>query len=64
MNPDQIAAIAKQYEDRFGNLDEIVHLEIMYKPEFGDLLQSALHANVALTQTDVDRQFPNLSWEW
>ena len=61
---ESIERACELYEARFGNLEEISHPEILFRPEFGALLYSALEAGRPLNQEGVSKVFPSLAWNW
>ena len=64
MNATQdIADIGRVYDDKFGNLDEVGHMSVLFDPAFGELMQKALDRNSPLTRHEVEEQFGKLGWE-
>ncbi len=55
---------ADRYESRFGNLDEIMLPSFMLEPAFFGLLKKAIERGMPLNQTEVEKVFPDASWEW
>lgn len=56
--------LADRYEARFGNLDEIMLPCFMLESAFLELLKNALDRGLPLTRPEVEKIFPDPSWEW
>lgn len=56
--------LADAYESRFGNFDEILHPAIMMAPAFLELLKTAIDRSAPLTRAEVEKAFPDVSWDW
>lgn len=58
-----IRKVGEEYSRRFGNLDTVGHISLLYLPEFGDLMQKALDRNTPLTRSEVEEVFGDPGWE-
>jgi len=55
----RIVAIGLCYQERFGNIEKIGHLNIAFEPRFRGLMERAIKAGVPLTGQVVPRHFLN-----
>jgi hypothetical protein len=56
--------LADRYESRYGNLDEVLHPQLMMEPVFLKLMETALERGMPLTRAEVEQTFPDVSWDW
>lgn len=62
MNMEELKALAQQYQERFGNIDEIAHPSIMFDEQFAAQLNRALETGVKLEREHIDTIFPDVPW--
>jgi hypothetical protein len=56
--------VGDAYEARFGGLDEITHPAVICDLCFIQMLRNALESGQPVTREAVEREFPNVSWDW
>jgi len=61
---DRAQSVADRYQNRFGNLNEIIHPAILTKVGFITLLARAVETGRALTRKDIEVVYPGVKgWE-
>lgn len=63
MTREEIVAIGLRYQERFGNIEQIGHPQIIFDSRFGKLMEMALKGDVPLTRVTVAEIFPEVVWD-
>jgi hypothetical protein len=62
-NPN-LEIVLQQYSERFDNLDELMHPQLMTDPRFAAFLQAAIESGKPATPADIEAKFGDIAWEW
>lgn len=54
----------KAYADRFDNLDELTHPQLMEDPRFPDFVQAAVRSGEKITREQIEQKFGAVAWDW